>query len=73
MKKKILLAVIGILMLTIYLTGGAEIPTLYKNYIQFASFAGIAMCVHMVMRDTKKENLNEEDIKQEDSNEEDEK
>lgn len=50
MKKKILLILAGILMLAIVLVGGSNIPTLYKNYAQFVSFIGIAICVYFVMQ-----------------------
>ena len=50
MKKKILLAVIGLLMFAIFMTGGSQLETITKNNIQFASFAGIALCVYLIMK-----------------------
>jgi high-affinity Fe2+/Pb2+ permease len=54
MKKKLLIAAIVILMITIFFIGGAPMETVYKNFIQFNSFALIAACVYMLMREPKK-------------------
>lgn len=53
MRKKILLAVIGVLMLAIFIIGGGPLTTITKNYIQFTSFLGIAICVYLIMKEPK--------------------
>jgi len=55
MRKKVLLAIIIVLMIVIFFVGGAPISVASKNYVQFASFVGIAVAVYILMKKPKED------------------
>jgi hypothetical protein len=50
MKKKLLLALIGVLLIAMFFVHGAHLEVLTKNIIQLFGFAGIALIIVIMTR-----------------------
>lgn len=50
MKKKLLLALIGIILLSMFFVHGAHFEVLTRNIIQLLGFAGIALIIVIITR-----------------------